>query len=105
MVRPSARCTMMRSSVTSTVRIRGSLLATMVIPCLQDVLQVLQNNASDTIRFSSRGESHDLCLTRLTPAKTYISSARDVRGHAGVRDHQSCRRISDRSLGYWEPWA
>src|SRR5438874_6950012 len=54
MVRPSARCAVMRYSVTSTVRIRGSLLATVVIPCLQDTPQVLQKKGSNPIQCTRR---------------------------------------------------
>ena len=52
MVRPSARWAVMRSSVTSIVMIRGSLRVTMVMPCLQDVLAVVQNHGPDTVQFA-----------------------------------------------------
>src|SRR5687768_1131125 len=49
MVRPSARCAVIRSSVTSTARTRGSPLpllarAAVVTPCLQNPALVLQDN-------------------------------------------------------------
>jgi hypothetical protein len=40
-----------RLSMTSTVMIRGSLLATMVIPCLQNALQVIDNDSPDMVQF------------------------------------------------------
>src|SRR5262245_54588657 len=56
MVRPSARCAVIRSSVTSTERIRGSLLAKMVMPGLQDTRQVLHNKGANSVQFA-RGKA------------------------------------------------
>ena len=50
-VRPSASWALTRSSVTSTVRMRGSFLATMVMPCLQNVVPRLQNHRPDPVQF------------------------------------------------------
>src|SRR5437660_5128152 len=104
MVRPSARCAVIRSSVTSTERIRGSLLATMVMPCLQETRQVLHNKGTNPVQFV-RGKSHDSHSRQPGSAKTYTPSARGAHGRAVVPDNQSCRRTSDRDLEYREPWA
>ena len=49
-VRPSARWAVISSSMTSTAMIRGSLLAIMVIPCLQNLIQVADNDGPDRIQ-------------------------------------------------------
>jgi hypothetical protein len=51
-VRPSARWAVIRSSATSTAVIRGSLLATMVIPSPRDVIQMVEKDRPNAIQFS-----------------------------------------------------
>jgi hypothetical protein len=49
-VRPSASCAVITSSVTSIATIRGSLFATVFIPCLQDAVQIVEDYPSDSVK-------------------------------------------------------
>ena len=47
-------CAVMVSSLTSMATMRGSLFTAMLIPSLQDSLQILDDQATDTIQFARR---------------------------------------------------
>src|SRR5437867_1973086 len=81
MTRPSARWAVILSSVTSTRLILASLLAAVLIPCLQNPAQVFFN-----IRLSAR-------------ARTCTPCARDGRARASAHSSRSCRKRSGRDPG------
>lgn len=53
-VRPSARFVVIASSVTWIAMIRGSLLATVLLPCLYNTFKIVENGPSDLVEFLCR---------------------------------------------------
>src|SRR5262245_2580458 len=98
MVRPSARCAVTRSSVTSTVRIRGSFLATVVMPCLQDAPQVLQNKGANPIQFAWRkamiGTQCDRCQPKFTD--------HTLPAHMDMRRFMAIKAVEEQTVGAWD---
>jgi hypothetical protein len=73
MVRPSASCALMVSSVTSNETIRGSLTTAMLIPCLHNVVQAIHNNFSNAVQLFG-GEAVIICQAHgLKPEFTHVS--------------------------------
>src|SRR5262252_9429054 len=95
MVRPSARCAVMRSSVTSTVRIRESLLATVVMPCLQDPRHVLHNQGADPVQFARGKAMIDTQGNRGQPKLAYHTLA----AHMDVRRFMTIKAIEEQAIG------
>lgn len=54
MVRPSASCAVIESSVTSIATIRGSLFTTVFNPRLHNSIQIIEDHPSDSVKFSWR---------------------------------------------------
>src|SRR5262249_47833941 len=98
MVRPSARCAVMRSSVISTVRIRGSLLATVVMPCLQDTPQGLQNQGANPIQFAWRKAMIGTQCDRSQPKFTHHT----LTAHMDMRRFMAIKAVEEQAVGSWD---
>src|SRR5262245_56485564 len=98
MVRPSARYAVMRSSVTSTVRIRGSLLATVVMPCLQDTPHVLQNQGTNSILFTRRKPMIVTQCDRSQPKVTEHTRTT----HMDMRGFIAIKAVEEQAIGSWD---
>src|SRR5262249_16734810 len=97
MVRPSARCAVIRSAVTSTERIRGSLLATMLMPGLQDTREVLHNKSTNPVQFA-RGKA--MIHTQGNwdqPKLTYHALA----PYMDVRRFVTIKAVEEQAIGTW----
>src|SRR5262249_16269104 len=97
MVRPSARCAVIRSSVTSTERIRGSFLATMVMPCLQDTHQVFHNQDANPVQFVWCKAMIHTQDNQEQPKLTHHPLA----AHMDMRRFMTIKAVEEQAIGTW----
>ena len=109
-VRLSANCATMASSVTSSVTIRGSLLAAMFIPGLPNMVQIVEDHLPDAIQFLCRETVIVRQDNRLEPefaygpVAAYMDVARFITVEAVNEEPIRARNTGDRRQGGYLQW-
>jgi hypothetical protein len=94
-IRPSARPATMASSVTSKVTMRGSLLATVLIPCLPNAVQIVNDDFPDSVQFLCRKA---IVIRRNNGFKPEFAN-NSVPAHMDVRPFVTVEAVKEKPMG------